>query len=66
MHLKKKIIGLTPYSLRVFSTHQNFEASPFVLRLLLLLLAWVVCVEVDHLVLVIGCYPPHTDYDEID
>ena len=32
-------------------THQNFEPGPFVLRLLLLLLAWVVRVEVDHLVL---------------
>ena len=32
-------------------THQNFEPGPFVLRLFLLLLAWVVRVEVDHLVL---------------
>ena len=32
-------------------THQNFEPGPLVLRLFLLLLAWVVRVEVDHLVL---------------
>ena len=32
-------------------THQNFKPGPLVLRLFLLLLAWVVRVEVDHLVL---------------